>query len=144
MLRIYILLLLFALIAACHKPDSPCLYCNNNCSHQNGDIKGYWVLEMTGGYSVPNNPGPNWKNADPNKPVDIEFKDDSLFSFNDNYFWKEHKYDRYKIIDSADFIIYSSIPFFSHPISGKIINAKEIVLTYMGVDNGTEEKYACY
>ncbi len=99
---------------------------------------------MSGSYSYPNNPNPNWENSNPNNPVHISFSNDSVFSFNTNYFWKDAQYDRFKMIDSADFIIYSSIPLMSHPVSGKILNSSEIQLTYMGVDEGTLEKYSCY
>ncbi len=136
--------MLFLLLAACKKTDAPCSNCNSSCSHQNGDIIGNWFLEMSGSYSYPNNPNPNWENSNPNNPVHISFSNDSVFSFNTNYFWKDAQYDRFKMIDSADFIIYSSIPLMSHPVSGKILNSSEIQLTYMGVDEGTLEKYSCY
>ena len=144
MKRKYLSLSLFFLLAACHKTDAPCSTCNSNCSHHNGDISGNWLLKMSGSYSYPNSPNPNWEISNPNNPVHITFSNDSVFSFNSNYFWKDEHYDRFKIIDSADFIIYSSNPFFNHPVPGKILNSKEIQLTYMGVDAGTVEKYSCY
>ncbi len=144
MKRIYLSLFVFLLLAACNKTDTTCSNCNSNCSHQNGDIIGNWFLEMSGSYSYPDSPNPNWEKSNPNNPVHITFDSDSIFSFNTNYYWKAEQYDRFKIIDSADFIIYSSNPIFSHPASGKILNSKEIQLTYLGVDRGTVEKYSCY
>jgi hypothetical protein len=144
MQRIFISIFIFILISACKKTDSPCQSCNSNCSHPNGDISGNWKLEATRYYSAPGNPNPPWVNADPNKPVTIAFTNDSLFSFNDNYFWKMDSLDRYKIIDSADFKIYSSNPSFAQPITVKILNSKEIDIHYMGIDRSTEEKYTCF
>ena len=144
MKRISLSLSLLLLIGACNKTDAPCSTCTSDCSHHNGDIIGNWFLEMSGSDSYPDHPNPNWEISNPNNPVHISFSNDSVFSFNTNYFWKDDHFDRFKIIDSADFIIYSSNPFFSHPALGKILNSKEIQLTYMGVDQGTVEKYSCF
>lgn len=144
MQRIYIAILISTLFLSCAKSDSYCSYCNNNCSHSGGDISGNWKLEATRYFSAPGSSNPSWVNADPNKPVTIAFTNDSLFSYNDNYFWKVDSLDRYKIIDSADFKIYSTNPSFGQPITVTILNSKEINIHYMGVDRSTDEKYACY
>jgi hypothetical protein len=148
MQRIYIAILISTLFLSCVKSDSSCSYCNNNCSHSGSDVSGNWTLEASRYYWVPGNPDPAWINANPNKPVTLSFTNDSVFAFSDNYAWKEENFDRYKLIDSADLLIYSSnppmgdIPY--HPVMVKILSSKEIELTYMGIDTGTQEKYSCY
>jgi len=142
--RIHLIILLLVMVSACKKSETSCTSCAINCSHQNGGISGNWKLESFRSYSAPANLDPPWNKADPDKPVQISFTNDSLFTCNGNFTWNSDGYDRYKIIDSADFIVYSSSPQRIRPLFGKILNAKEIQIEFMGVDTGTEEKFSCF
>ena len=132
------------LLLSCKKNDSfvdP--YCNNSTE----SIIGHWSLVAERSYSIPVNPDPNWQSVDKSNIVTVEFSNDSTFSYNSNYYFAMDNYDRFTIIDSVDFRIYSTSP----PDSGnfpfypsvfvKMITANELELTYMGIDAGEQEKY---
>jgi hypothetical protein len=89
-----------------------------------------------GNYNAP------WTAADCANPVFIEFKDDSIFSYNINFPETYDSFDRYKMVDQQNFTIYSSGSY-ARPLSGKILSAKEIEITVMGVDEGIEYNYDC-
>jgi len=118
-------------------------YCNNSTE----SIIGHWSLVAERSYSIPVNPDPNWQSVDKSNIVTVEFSNDSTFSYNSNYYFAMDNYDRFTIIDSVDFRIYSTSP----PDSGnfpfypsvfvKMITANELELTYMGIDAGEQEKY---
>jgi hypothetical protein len=140
-------ILLLILLSACRKSDPSCSTCSSGCSHMTGDISGDWKLEASRQYSAPNNLDPSWVPANAGVPVTISFTKDSIFTFNNNFSRSSENFDRYKFDDSAGFI-YSTNPLNGntpyHPAEIVLLNSKEIELIYMGVDDGTEEKYACY
>jgi hypothetical protein len=142
--RIFFLLMGIILLTGCHKSGGTCTACAGLCTHSQGNIAGNWKLEASIGFSAPGNSNTGWVNANPAKPVTIAFANDSLFSFNENYSWNMYGLDRYKMIDSSDYRIYSTNPSFGLPVTVKILNSKEIQIHYMGVDRSTDEKYFCY
>ena len=139
----YVTLFFLVILSSCRKSGTTCINCNDSCSHLKGDISGNWKMNSLRDYSAPGNLNPPWAPADPGKPVEIHFTGDSLFSYNENFTWNSYDYDRYRMIDSADFIIYSSASP-TRPLFGKILGATGIELTFMGVDMGTEELFTCY
>jgi hypothetical protein len=138
------LMMMAACLKSHQKEPHPCTVANSNCSHQTGDITGSWILESYRSYSANfgGNLNPPWTAADCANPVLIEFRDDSIFSYNINFSLKYDSFDRYKMVDQQNFTIYSSGSH-THPLSGKILSAKEIEITNMGVDEGTEYNYDC-
>ena len=149
-LRIYFYFLL--LLASCKKsnntndPPHPCSVANSACSHKPGDIIGSWLLQSYGGYMAPNVGKQTWIPADCSKPVVIEFKDDSIFSYNSNFSLSGENFDRFKMTDQQHFEIYSSNPPSGgpyHPLFGTIVSSSQIEITDMGVDTGTEYNYDC-
>jgi hypothetical protein len=142
--RIFFLLMRIALVTGCHKSGGDCPASASLCTHSKRDIAGNWRLEATFGFSAPGNSNTGWVNADPATPVTITFTANSLFSFNENYSWNMYGLDRYKMIDSSDYRIYSTNLSFGLPVFVKVLNSKEIQIHYMGVDRSTDEKYVCY
>ena len=131
-----------------HSNDSlhPCSVANSAFSHKPGDIIGSWLLQSFRDYAAPNNMNGPWAPADCGKPVIIEFKDDSIFSYNGNFSLSQENFDRFKMTDQQDFEIYSSNPPPGgpyHPLFGKVISVTQIEITDMGVDTGTEYNYDC-
>lgn len=143
MQKIYIAICLLVIFSSCRKSGTSCINCSDSCSHLHGDISGNWKINSLRHYSAPDNLNLPWANADPDKPAEIHFTDDSLFSYNKYFTWNSDSYDRYKMIDSTDFIIYSSVSSVRY-LFGKIIKANEMQLTFMGVDTGTEELFSCF
>lgn len=112
-----------------------------------GNITGTWILDSSRNYQVSLNPDPPWVLVDSPTLVTIEFKDDSLFGYSNNYHWKYDSFDRYKMNDTVNFSIYSTarLTNFNIPnqaLSGKVLSDHEIELTYFGIDHGTQEKYS--
>ena len=144
MQKLYLVLGFSILLFSCKKSDP---VTGTNCKNPTGSIIGHWSLVANRSYSIPVNPDPSWQTVDKSNVVTIEFSKDSSFSYNTNYYFAMDNYDRFTIIDSVDVRIYSTNPpgggnFPHYPsVSVKMNTTDEIVLTYMGVDAGEQEKY---
>jgi hypothetical protein len=144
MLKAIIIMGLFLAIVSCKKTGvqlHPCASINPNCSHVAGDIIGSWILESFGGYRAPNE-GLSWQAANCDSATIIQFNPDSSFTYNSHFNWRDMGYDRFSMVNQKNFTIYSD-SLMLHPITGEVLNDREIRLHYMGVDTGTEENYDC-
>ena len=144
MQKLYLVIGFSILLFSCRKSD-PVMA--SNCNNLAGSIIGHWDLVANRFYSVPGNPDPSWHPVDKSNAVTIEFSTDSSFSYNANYNFTMNDYNRFTVIDSADLRIYTTSPppggnFPHYPsVFVKMNTPNEIVLTYMGVDAGLQEKY---
>src|SRR5664279_860885 len=81
-----------------------------NCNNPTGSIIDHWSLVANRSYSVPGNPNPSWQAVDNSTIVTIEFSKDSSFNYNSNYKFSMDNYNRFTVVDSVDFRIYSTTP----------------------------------
>ncbi|KAA9037134.1 hypothetical protein FW778_17040 [Ginsengibacter hankyongi] len=132
------------LLFSCNKSDP---ITTPNCKNPTGSIIGRWDLVANRSYSIPGAPNPSWQTTNKSNIVTIIFSKDSSFNYNSNFNFSMDNYNRFTVIDSVDFRIYSTSPpsggNFPHYLSVfvKMNFPNEIVLTYMGVDAGVQEKY---
>ena len=144
MQKLYLVVGFSILLFSCKKSDP---VTGTNCNNPKVSIIGHWTLVAHRSYSIPANPNPGWQTIDKSNNVTILFSKDSAFSYNSVYNFSMDNYNRFTVIDSVDFSIYSTNPpgsgnFPIYPsVSVKMTNPNEIELTYMGVDAGVQEKY---
>ena len=100
-------------------------------------------------------PDTSWVLADgPAAGSVIGFTADKVFTFNENYAWKQQQYDRYRTIgrneynpDSVNFRIYATIPPTGNfgiyqSVTVKQLNKDALLISYMSTDISKQELYA--
>ena len=146
MLKAIICLGLFLMIISCRKSGvqpHPCPGADPNCSHEPGNIIGSWILESYGGYRAPGG-SLSWQAANCDSATMIQFNADSTFTYNNHFTWRDMGYGRFSMEGQTRFTIYSGdSTIILHPITGEVLNNREIRLHFMGVDTEDEENYDC-
>lgn len=120
----------------------------------NADLITKWQLIATRIRFSVANPDTNWVAVDGSaQKVIIQFTPDSIFSYSDNYVWKDQLYDRFKTIaqnefnpDSANVRIYATVLPTGNigiyqSVRAKLMNNVGLLVSYMSVDVSKQELY---
>jgi len=116
------------------------------------EIRDSWTLIGSRHYGVPAITDTAWKPQDTIQgKVVVDFRSDSIFSYNNNYVWRAQGFNRYSYLDTAFYAVHPAFRIYASqlpagniaypPTFARLVNHNSLIITYMGIDTDDQELY---